>query len=106
VAVSRAIRPNYICNVSTSSPKFIRPCHPIAAKTPPRGEGWLHEPWLPSPERQGRTKRLARLAEPLRAIPCRSAVIDDELVLPDERGTADFTGQAAELKQRQHELVV
>jgi hypothetical protein len=33
-------------------------------------------------------------------------VIDDELVLPDERGTAEFTGQAAELKQRQHELVV
>jgi hypothetical protein len=33
-------------------------------------------------------------------------VIDDELVLPDKRGTPDFTGLAAELKQRQDELVV
>jgi hypothetical protein len=41
------------------------------------------------------TKRLARLAEALKAIPCRSAVIDGELVLPDKRGAPDFTGLAA-----------
>jgi hypothetical protein len=38
---SRVIRRNYILNVSTSSPKFIKPCTPIAAKVPPKGDGWL-----------------------------------------------------------------
>jgi bifunctional non-homologous end joining protein LigD len=45
------------------------------------------------------TKRLARLAEALQAIPCRSAVIDGELVLPDKRGAPDFTGLAAALRK-------
>jgi hypothetical protein len=42
-------------------------------------------------------KCLARLAEPLKTIPCRTAVIDGELVVPDIRGTADFTGLAGAL---------
>lgn len=95
---------------------------PIAAKIPPKGEGWLHEPKLDGYHLQvvkdGRqvqlysrgghdwTKCLARLAEALKAIPCRSAVIDGELVLPDMRGTPDFTGLAVALKKRQHELAV
>jgi bifunctional non-homologous end joining protein LigD len=52
------------------------------------------------------TKRLARLAEALQAISCRSAVIDAEIVLPDKGGATDFTGLAGALKKRQHELAV
>jgi len=38
------------------------------------------------------TKRLARLAEALAGISCRSAVIDAELVFPDTTGAPDFGG--------------
>jgi bifunctional non-homologous end joining protein LigD len=94
------------------SPKFIKPCKPTAAKIPPKGDGWLHEPKLDGYRLQvvkdGRqvrlysrgghdwTKRLARLAESLKAIPCRSAVIDGELVLPDKRGTPHRSGRGVE----------
>jgi bifunctional non-homologous end joining protein LigD len=52
------------------------------------------------------TKCLAHLAESLKAIPCRSAVIDGELVVPDIVGTADFTGLPAALKKRKNEPAV
>ena len=106
--------------MSKSSLKFIKPCRPIAAKAPPKGDAWLHEPkldgyrlqvvkdgrqvWLYSRGGMDWTKRLGRLAESLKAIPCRSAVIDGELVVPDNRGTPGFTGLAAALKKRQNEL--
>jgi bifunctional non-homologous end joining protein LigD len=109
-------------NVSKSSPRFIKPRRPIAAKTPPKGDAWLHEPkldgcrlqvvkdgrqvWLYSRGGMDWTKRLARLAESLKAIPCRSAVIDAELVLPAGDGTPDFTGPASALRSRKHELAV
>jgi bifunctional non-homologous end joining protein LigD len=119
--VANGARRTYILTVY-GTPHFIKPCSPIAARTPPAGEGWLHEPKLDGYRLQvvkdGRqvrlysrsgydwTKRLARMAEALQAIPCRSAVIDGELVLPDKRGTPDFTGLAAALRKRQHELAV
>jgi hypothetical protein len=28
------------------TPHFVKPCSPIAARAPPAGEGWLHEPKL------------------------------------------------------------
>jgi bifunctional non-homologous end joining protein LigD len=87
------------------TPRFTRPCKPIAARIPPKGDAWLHEPKLDGYRLQivkdGRklrlysrggydwTKRLAALAEALKGIPCRSAVIDGERVLPDSRGTPD-----------------
>jgi bifunctional non-homologous end joining protein LigD len=52
------------------------------------------------------TNRLASLAEALKGIPCRSAVIDCELVLPAGDGTPDFTGLASALRSRKHELAV
>jgi ATP-dependent DNA ligase len=73
---------------------FIRPCSPITAKNIPAGDGWLHEPKLDGYRRQivkeGRTVRLYSrvgvigqsvwyLAEALRDIPSRSAVIDGAL---------------------------
>jgi bifunctional non-homologous end joining protein LigD len=52
------------------------------------------------------TKRLAHMAEALMGIPCRSAVIDAELVLPAGDGTPNFTGLASALRSRKHELAV
>jgi bifunctional non-homologous end joining protein LigD len=59
----------------------------------------------PAPLQPGRDG-LARLAGALKSIPCRSAAVDGELVLPDIRGTPDFAGLAAALRKRQHELAV
>ena len=104
-------------------PQFIRPCIPATAKAIPRGDGWLHEPKLDgyrfqivkdgaalrlhSQSGYEWTKRLARLGKALAGIPCRSAVIDGELVLPDRDGAPDFRGlQAAMGPERQHELAV
>jgi ATP-dependent DNA ligase len=66
------------------TPHFTKPCKPIAAKILPKGDGWLHEPKFDGYRLQvikdGRqvrlysrggydwTKRLARLAEALKAI--------------------------------------
>jgi bifunctional non-homologous end joining protein LigD len=95
--------------VSTSSPRFIRPCNPTRAATPPDGDGWLHEPKLDGYRLQvvksGRavrlysrngydwTKRLAALAEALAGTPSRSAILDAELVFPAANGAPDFGGR-------------
>jgi bifunctional non-homologous end joining protein LigD len=53
------------------------------------------------------TKRLAALAEALAGIPCRSAILDAELVFPAADGSPDFRSlQAAMVVGRQHELAV
>ena len=90
----------------SASPRFVRPCVPTAVKLPPKGDLWLHEAkldgWRIQIAKEGRrvrllsrsgadlTKRLGRLATELEALPVRSAVIDGELVLADERGAPNF----------------
>jgi len=52
-------------------------------------------------------KRLAVLAEALRAIPAQSVILDAELCLPAADGTPDFAGlQAVMGSGREHELAV
>jgi bifunctional non-homologous end joining protein LigD len=92
--------------VSIASPRFIHPCRPVLAKSPPAGPDWLHElkfdgyrlqvvkdgarVELLSKSGTTWTRRLAALAETLRAIPCRSAVIDAELCAVSDAGVPDF----------------
>ena len=52
------------------------------------------------------TRRLPKLAEALQSLPCRFAVLDGELCLPDSSGAPDFHGLQAALKSRQHDLAV
>jgi bifunctional non-homologous end joining protein LigD len=103
--------------------RFIPPCSPIRATKPPAGAAWLHEPKLDGFRLQivksGRQVRLysrsgydwnwrlARLAEALAGIACRSAVIDAELVFPASDGSPDFAGlQVAMTIGREHELAI
>jgi bifunctional non-homologous end joining protein LigD len=103
--------------------KFIPPCNPTTTKTVPVGAAWLHEPKVDGYRlqvvKEGRhvrmysrnghewTERLPVLVEALRAIPCRSAVIDAELCLPGAGGAPDFRKlHGAMGRRRQHELVV
>src|SRR5262245_32433750 len=103
-------------------PRYVRPCVPIRATEPRASAGWLHEPKLDGYRLQivksGRvvrlfsrkgndwTKRLTAIAEALANIPCQSAVIDAELVLPGADGAPDFYGLQAGLSSRERELVV
>jgi bifunctional non-homologous end joining protein LigD len=90
------------------SAKFVQPCIPTSAKAIPTGDAWTHEPKFDGYRFQivknGRevslfsrrgaewTKRLPGFAAPFLALPCRTAVLDGELVLPDENGVPDFGG--------------
>jgi len=117
-AASRA----YILSVSASPPKFVRPCIPTTAKAIPRGDDWLHEPKLDGYRFQivkdGRqvrlysrnatdwTRRLPMLAQALQGLPCRSAVLDGELFLPDRSGAPDFRGLQAAMRSRPDDVAV
>jgi bifunctional non-homologous end joining protein LigD len=102
---------------------FIQPCSPISASSVPAGDGWLHEPKLDGYRlqvakdgtevrlysRRGHDwgKRLAVLAEALRALPARSAILDAELCFPGPNGTPNFYGlHAAMGSDRQHQLAM
>ena len=104
------------------SAKFVRPCIPTAGKVIPKGEGWLHEPKfdgyrfqivkgtravrLYSRNGYDWTKRLPGFADAFQRLPCRSATLDGELVLPDEDGAPDFEGLSTSVREAQeHELV-
>ena len=94
---------------------------PITRKTVPTGEAWLHELKLDGYRFQivknGRrvslysrgghdwTNRLPGFAHALQNLPCRSATLDGELVLPDEEGAPDFDGLRTSVREAQeHEL--
>jgi bifunctional non-homologous end joining protein LigD len=95
---------------------------PITRKVVPTGEAWLHELKLDGYRFQivknGRqvrlysrgghdwTKRLPGFADAFQRLPCRSATLDGELVLPDEDGAPDFDGVRTSVREAQeHELV-
>src|SRR5262249_32850822 len=87
---------------------FVRPCIPTARKTVPAGSAWHHEIKLDGyrfqiakDERDVRlysrngkdcTKRLPGFPTAFSELPCRSALLDGELVFPDEDGAPDFHG--------------
>ena len=87
-------------------PKGVEPELPSLAVTPPAGEDWLHEikfdgyRILASVDggrvtlhtRRGNdwTDRIPSLAQALRAIPAKAALLDGELVSLDERGISSF----------------
>ena len=90
------------------SVNFVRPCVPTTAKTIPNGDAWQHEIKLDGYRfqvakdgrqvrlysRSGKdwTKRLSNFADAFLKLPCRSALFDGELVLPDESGAPNFYG--------------
>jgi bifunctional non-homologous end joining protein LigD len=95
---------------------------PIIRKTVPTGDAWLHELKLEGYRFQivknGRrvslysrgghdwTTRIPGFAHAFQLLPCRSAVVDGELVLPDEDSAPDFEGLRASVREAQeHELV-
>jgi bifunctional non-homologous end joining protein LigD len=104
------------------SAMFVHPCIPTVGKTIPKGDGWLHElkfdgyrfqivkgtraTRLYSRNGYDWTKRLPGFAAAFQRLPGRTAVLDGELVLPDEDGAPDFEGLRTSVRETQeHELV-
>src|SRR5215472_15075448 len=85
---------------------IIQPCLPSPAKTPPSGDGWLHElkhdamrtmarrdgAGVRLITRQGNdfTARFPLIATAVAALPGRSLLIDGEAIVTDDNGLAVF----------------
>ena len=103
-------------------PTFIAPQLASLVDSPPRGNGWLHELKLDGYRMQARldgkrvqlftrsgldwTHRMPALAEALRDLPVKSALLDGEVVVLDQDGLSSFAGlQAAFQKGSAHQLL-
>jgi bifunctional non-homologous end joining protein LigD len=97
---------NILGAVAAPLPKAVEPELPSLADAPPSGQDWLHEikfdgyRMLASIEQGGVilttrkgndwTDRVPTVANALRTIPVKTALLDGELVSLDERGASDF----------------
>jgi bifunctional non-homologous end joining protein LigD len=86
--------------------QFIPPCSPVMAKNVPAGDGWVHEVKFDGYRVQAHkagsrvvlfsrnghdfTGRFASMAQLLRELPARSAVLDGEIVAKDPDGRPNF----------------
>jgi bifunctional non-homologous end joining protein LigD len=90
----------------TAPPGFVEPQLPTLVERPPEGDGWLHEikydgyrtqvvvdgPNVRAFTRNGHdwTAKYPRIISAASQIACRSAVIDGEAIVQDERGVSHF----------------
>ena len=86
--------------------RFVSPCFPVTRPAPPKGPDWIHEikfdGYRVQLHKEGKrvkiysrrgadfTERYAPIAEALSKLPTREAIIDGELVVLREDGSADF----------------
>ena len=98
----------------TAPPDFVAPCLATLVSKAPGGSGWIHEVKIDGYRMQGRiagddialrtrsgldwTAKFKPVAEALRALPTRSALIDGEIVVEDERGVSSFSMLQGDLK--------
>lgn len=122
-AEAPALKPGRLAGAKKAAfPQTVRPQLATRAEKPPSGDGWLHEikfdgyrtmAFLRDGEvrlvtRAGLdwTKRYGDLAAAFRALPCRQAVIDGEIAVPDDRGISRFSAlQQALSEKATHRLV-
>jgi bifunctional non-homologous end joining protein LigD len=96
-------------------PKFIAPQLASAAELPPTGKDWLHELKLDGYRMQGRlengkvqlltrsgldwTHRMRSLAASLKALPAKTALLDGEVIVLDDRGISSFAALQAAFQE-------
>lgn len=101
--------------------RFIPPLMPTLADEPPEGAGWIHEIKYDGYRTQihvheGRVRAYTRNAydwteryHPLVAaaasLPCRSSILDGEVIVQDEQGRSDFAAIRSTIAERPEELV-
>ncbi len=103
-------------------PDFIPPSLATLREAPPRGEGWVHEIKFDGYRIQARvdngkvrlltrkgldwTSKFPNIATAVANLPVRSALIDGEIVVEDERGVSSFSGLQAALKERARDTFI
>src|ERR1700761_5612798 len=96
-------------------PKFIAPQLASTAELPPTGKDWLHELKLDGYRMQARledgkvqvltrsgldwTHRMRSLAASLEALPAKTALLDGEVIVLDERGLSSFAALQAAFQE-------
>jgi len=121
-ATPRTIRRPIKGAVKAALPARIEPMLATAATAPPRGDGWVHEIKFDGYRTLARiengkatlitrsgldwTKRYGDLAQALAALPCKSAAIDGEVVVPDADGITRFGALQDALAERHTEKLV
>src|SRR5829696_634381 len=108
---------------STSKvPAFIAPQPPMLSAEPPAGAGWIEEikhdgfrTLLRMDRGQARaftrsgldwSDKYQRVIEACRKLRCRSALIDGEIIVQDEKGVSDFAALRAAIDREPHRLVM
>jgi DNA ligase D-like protein (predicted ligase) len=100
---------------------FIPPQLPTLAEQPPEGSGWIHEikhdgfRTIVVIEHRGAraftrngydwTNRYPGIVAAAAALRCRSAILDGEVIVQDERGASDFEALQAALFSRRSPLI-
>lgn len=105
-----------------SSPlRFIETMQPKLVDTPPIGGDWLHEIKYDGYRVQGHiagsrvttytrngydwTAKFLPIAKALKGVPAKSAILDGEICVQDERGVTDFSALPAAIRDRPGDLV-
>lgn len=104
-----------------SRPKFIEFLKPVAAIKPPSGDRWVHEIKYDGYRTQlviengvsrafsksglDWSHKYSQIVSKALSLGCRSATIDGEVVVLDERGRSDFAKLPQAIKHRHQELI-
>lgn len=99
---------------------FIEPLIPTLVDRPPEGDGWLHEVKFDGYRTQfiidadgvriftrrglDWTAKYSDLAKAARDLDVESAIIDGEVIVPNEAGLSDFRALRKAITSRQHDL--
>jgi bifunctional non-homologous end joining protein LigD len=103
-------------------PAFIAPQIPVLSTEPPAGSGWIHEIKhdgfrtlirIAGKDARAFTRsgldwsdKYQRVIEACHKLRCRSALIDGEIIVQDERGISDFAALRAAIDREPHRLVL
>ena len=101
--------------------KFIDPMIPTLAEEAPAGDGWIHEVKYDGYRSQliiedGKTRIYTRngydwtakywpIAVASHRLPCKSAIIDGEMIVPDAQGVSDFSALPEAIARQRSRLV-
>ena len=112
-AAPKPVDPRQADLLDAPVPGWMRPCLPTLVDKPPEGADWVHEikwdgyrvsatldagkPIVRTRNGHDWTKRFPAIATAVAALKARSAVIDGEAVILDERGASSFAELQADL---------
>jgi DNA ligase D-like protein (predicted ligase) len=107
-------------DAGTGRLEFIEPLMPTLVEKPPEGDGWIHEAKFDGYRSQivideagtriftrngmDWTAKYPNLVETAKGLRVDSAIIDGEIIVPNEAGLSDFAALRKAIARRQHDL--